>query len=100
MTGPIASLVRRILPVVLLLCLIIWAQAAASSPEHQRHHLAGQGCLLCLAGPLPFVKSGPPVLVAPVFALNWIELPAKPEPSHGRFLSTRPSRGPPSQFLA
>lgn len=96
MIGPTASLAKRVLPVVLLLCLMLWTQAAVASPEHQRHHFAGQGCLLCIAGPLTFVKSGPPAFVAPAVAIRWIEPQAKHEPAQNLFLSTRSSRGPPA----
>jgi hypothetical protein len=89
------SLLKRLVP-VLLLCLLIWAQSAALSPEHQRHHPAGQGCLLCIAGPLAFVRSGPPALIAPVVATNWIEPAARPEPSQSLFVSTLCPRGPPA----
>ena len=96
MTGSTASSGKRVLPVLVLLCLMLWAQVAAFSPEHQRHHLADQGCLLCLAGPLPFVSSGPPALVVPAAAIHWIEPQGKTEPAQNIFLSTRFSRGPPA----
>ena len=97
MNGPTAAaLARRALP-VLLLCLMFWAQAAALSPEHQRHHfLADHGCALCLASPLQFVRSEPPALVAPVVAIDWIAPPARPEPTQNLFLSTPSSRAPPA----
>jgi hypothetical protein len=97
MTGPTAaSLARRALP-VLLLCLVFWAQdAASSSPEHLRHHFADPGCVLCLAGPLQFVRSEPPALVAPVDAIDWIAAPARPEPTPSLLLSTSSSRAPPA----
>jgi hypothetical protein len=95
MTGPTASLGRRVLP-VLLLCLTIWVQAAASSPEHQRHHFADPGCVLCVAGPLAFVRSEPPALVAPVVAVGWIAPPARPEPTQHVLFSIRSSRAPPA----
>jgi len=100
MTSPAASFGRRILPVLLLLCLMTWVQAAASSPDHERHHLAGQGCLLCLAGPLPFVKIAPTAVTAPIVAIHWIEPSAKPEPAQSLFVSTRSSRAPPAEFPA
>lgn len=85
---------------LLLLCLMTWMQAAASSPDHQMHHVAGQSCLLCLAGPLPFVRIVSPALVAPVVVLRWIEPLAKPEPAQSLFVSTRSSRAPPALFPA
>ncbi len=97
MNGPIAaSLGRRVLP-ILLLSLMLWVQgAAAASPEHQRHHFADQGCVLCLAGPLTFVRSEAPALVAPVAVAVWIAAPARPEPTQSLLLSTRSSRAPPA----
>jgi hypothetical protein len=97
MNGPTAaSLARRALP-VLLLCLMFWVQgAAASSPEHQRHHFADPGCVLCLVGPLAFVRSESPALVAPVAVIDWIAPPARPEPTQSLLLSTRSSRAPPA----
>lgn len=100
MTSPAASFGRRVLPVLLLLCLMTWMQAAASSPDHERHHLAGQGCLLCLAGPLPFVRIAPAPIVAPIVAIHWMEPSAKPEPAQSLFVSTRSSRAPPAEFPA
>lgn len=97
MKGPTAaSLARRALP-VLLLCLMFWVQgAAASSPEHQRHHFAHPGCVLCIAGPLQFVRSEPPALVAPMAVIDWIAPPARPEPTQSLLFSTRSSRAPPA----
>ena len=97
MNGPTAaSFARRALP-VLLLCLMVWVQAAAaSSPEHQRHHFADPGCGRCLAGPLQFVSSEPPTVVAPVVAIDWIAPPARPEPTQSLLLSTRSPRAPPA----
>ena len=97
MNGPTAaSLARRVLP-VLLLCLMFWVQAAAaSSPEHQRHHFADPGCVLCIAGPLQFVRSEPPALIAPVAVIDWIAPPARPEPTQSLLFSTRSSRAPPA----
>jgi hypothetical protein len=100
MTSPAASFGRRILPVLLLLCLMTWMQAAASSPDHQMHHVAGQGCLLCLAGPLPFVRIAPAPIVAPIVAIHWMEPSARPEPAQSLFVSTRSSRAPPALFPA
>lgn len=85
---------------LLLLCLMTWMQAAASSPDHQLHHVAGQGCLLCLAGPLPFVRIEPAALAAPVVAIRWIEPLVKSEPAQSLFVSTRSSRAPPAWFPA
>jgi hypothetical protein len=100
MTSPTASFYRRVLPVVLLLCLMTWVQAVASSPDHQMHHMAGQGCLLCLAGPLPFVRITPTAIVAPVVAIHWLEFSARPEPAQSLFASPSSSRAPPAEFPA
>ena len=100
MTNAAETFGRRILPILLLLCLMGWVQAAASSPDHERHHLAGQGCLLCQAGPLPFVKIAPAAVAAPMVAIHWIEPSARPEPAQSLFLLTRSSRAPPAEFSA
>ena len=80
----------------LLLCLLVWVQASAYLPQHQRHHFSGQGCVLCLAGPLAFVQSETALFSAPAHVVCWVAPLPGPAWAQSLLLSTTSSRAPPA----
>ncbi|HUK17863.1 MAG TPA: hypothetical protein VLW65_15675 [Bryobacteraceae bacterium] len=87
---------RRALLVLSILCLMVWAQSAALSLEHSEHHSSEHCCLLCHAGPLPFLQTTPSGSVAPVVPLAWFAPPAEIQDTHDVLMATSSSRAPPA----
>jgi hypothetical protein len=84
----------RKLAILFLLGLIVAAQASAFTVE-QRAHPSDHCCVLCHAGPLPFLNSSMVVALAPVLAPAWLGHPADFEPVHRVPVAPLASRAPP-----
>lgn len=87
---------RRALFILAILCLMVWAQSAALILEHSEHHSSEHCCLLCHAGPLPFLQTTLSVAVAPVVPLAWFAPPAEIQDTHDVLIATSSSRAPPA----
>jgi len=84
----------RILVVMLLLCLTVWAQTSALTSEHD-HHDSGHCCLLCHAGPLAYLSPGVTSAVTPVFRLTWLAAPPDFGPAYEVLVASGSCRAPP-----
>ena len=86
---------RRLVVVLLLLCVTVLAQSSALSAERESHHSPDHCCLLCHVGPLPFVQTRVSAALEPVFQVVWLALPARFETTSDLRLVPFPSRAPP-----
>ena len=88
---------RRALFVLLLVCLTLVGQSFALASQDETHHAPDHCCLLCHAGPLPFLQTTVAGTVTPVVLVAWLA----PSPDFGQFhqvpLAASSSRGPPAQ---
>jgi hypothetical protein len=87
---------RRLLVVLILLCVTILAQSSALSAQSQPHHSPDHCCLLCHVGPLPFLQTSVSALLAPVFQVVWLAPPAYFETTSDVRLVPSSSRAPPA----
>jgi hypothetical protein len=87
---------RRLLVVLLLLCVTMLAQSAALSAQSESHHSPDHCCLLCHVGPLPFLQTSVTSALAPVFQVVWLAPPAHVETTSDVRLVPSSSRAPPS----
>jgi hypothetical protein len=87
---------RRLLAVLLLLCVTILAQSSALSAQSEPHHSPDHCCLLCHVGPLPFLQTSVSAALAPVFQVVWLAPAAGFEAASDVRLVTSPSRAPPT----
>src|ERR1019366_2244208 len=62
---------RRGSLVLLLLCVIVFAQVAALSSQFEQHGACHHCCLLCHVGPLALLTPSVPVALAPVAPAGW-----------------------------
>jgi hypothetical protein len=86
---------RRLLFVLLLLAVTLFAQSAALISEHRQHHSTEHCCLLCHVG-LPFLQATAPATVAPLTSVQWLGATVRVESFCDVFLATSSSRGPPA----
>ena len=84
--------------VLATLCLAVWAQSSALALEHQAHHASQHCCLLCHAGPLPFLKTTVGLAAAPALRMAWFALTVEFDGDHDVLIFTRLSRAPPAVF--
>jgi hypothetical protein len=87
---------RRLLVVLILLCVTILAQSSALSAQSEAHHSPDHCCLLCHVGPVPFLQTSVSALLAPVFQVVWLAPPAHFETTSDVRLVPSPSRAPPA----
>jgi len=87
---------RRLLGVLLLLCVTMLAQSSALSAQSESHHSPDHCCLLCHVGPLPFLQINVTAVLAPVFQVIWLAPPAHFETTSDVRLVPSPSRAPPA----
>ena len=87
---------RRLLVVLLLLCLTMVAQSSALSAQSESHHSPDHCCLLCHVGPLPFLQASVTALLSPVFQVVWLAPPAYSETTSDVRVVPSPSRAPPA----
>jgi hypothetical protein len=87
---------RRLLLVLLLLCVTVSVQSAALSAESKSHQPTDHCCLLCHVGPLPFLQTSFSAVLAPVFQVVWLAPPARLQTASDVRLVPSPSRAPPA----
>ena len=87
---------RRLLVVLLLLCVTLVAQSSALSAQSESHHSPDHCCLLCHVGPLPFLQTSVSATLTPHFQMVWLAPQADAEAPSDRQLLPRPSRAPPA----
>jgi hypothetical protein len=87
---------RRKLFVLAILCLVVWAQSSALVLQHSEHHSPEHCCLLCHAGPLPFLQTTISVSVAPIVPLAWFASPIELQNTHDVLIASTSSRAPPA----
>ncbi|SPE33128.1 conserved exported hypothetical protein [Candidatus Sulfopaludibacter sp. SbA6] len=87
---------RRLLVVLLLLCVVVSVQSAALSAESKSHQPTDHCCLLCHVGPLPFLQTSVSAALAPVFQVVWLAPPAHSEPTLDAPPVPGSSRAPPA----
>jgi hypothetical protein len=87
---------RRLLIVLLLLCVTVLAQSSALSGQTESHHSPDHCCLLCHVGPLPFLQTSVSAVLAPALQIVWMAPPARLETVSDVLVIPAPSRAPPS----
>jgi hypothetical protein len=87
---------RRLLFVLLLLCVTMLAQSAALSGQSESHHSPDHCCLLCHVGPLPFLQTSATAALAPDFQVVWLAPPAHFDTTSDVRVVPSPSRAPPA----
>jgi len=92
----IPSCDRRLLVVLLLLCLTVSAQSAALAEQSKLHQSTDHCCLLCHVGPLPFLQTSVSAALAPVLQMVWLAPAAHCETTSDVRLVPSPSRAPPT----
>jgi hypothetical protein len=85
---------RRLLLVLLLLCVTALAQSSALA-NNESHRAPNHCCLLCHVGPLPFLQTSVSTAWTPVFQVVWLASPATLETISDFQLVPCPSRAPP-----
>jgi len=68
---------RRLVIVLLLLCVTVLAQSWALSAQSESHHSREHCCLLCHVGPSALLQSSVSAASAPVFQVVWLASPAR-----------------------
>jgi hypothetical protein len=86
---------RKLVVVLLLLCVTMLAQSSALSTQDQPHRSPDHCCLLCHVGPLPFLQTSITAMLAPVFQVVWLAPPPHFETTSDVRLVPSPSRAPP-----
>ena len=91
---------RRIIPLLLLLSILVFAQSASLASEHLHQHSSQHCCGLCHSGPLPFVQPAIASSLAPSLAVAWLEGFFGSDAPHEVILTAGSSRAPPVQSLS
>lgn len=81
---------------LLLLCAVTAGQTAALTAPHEQHQAQDHGCLVCLAGSLPFLQASIGVPEVPVLRIAWLESTPDFEAKHDARPTARSSRAPPA----
>jgi len=81
--------------ILVLVCLTLLGQNLAIAGQQESHHGSDHCCLLCHAGPLPFLQTVIAGRQAPVFAVAWLAPLPDFSPAVQPLLLTISSRGPP-----
>ena len=79
-----------------ILCLVVWAQSSAVALQHSEHHSSEHCCLLCHAGPLPFLQTGVAVSLVPSLPVAWFATASDFQDTHDVLIATGCSRAPPA----
>jgi len=87
---------RRGTLVLLLLCVIVFAQVAALASEFEQHGPADHCCLLCHLGPLALLPPSIPVALAPAAPAGWRAASPVAELAREMPLAASSSRAPPA----
>ena len=91
-----ADLGRRGFLVLLLLCVIVFAQAAALSNQFEQHGASDHCCLLCHVGPLALLPPSIPVVLAPAAPAGWRAASPAADIAREMPLAASSSRAPPA----
>ncbi len=91
----IAHLRTRCALVLILLCAVAVVQSAALTSEHEQHRATDHGCLVCVAGSLPFLEPSTGAPLAPVLRIQWLESAPDFETANDARITERSSRAPP-----
>ena len=86
---------RRLLLVLLLLCVTVLAQSSTLATQSVEHHSTDHCCLLCHVGVLPFLQTSVSAVFAPLFHVVWMAPPAHVETPSDIRLVPSASRAPP-----
>lgn len=87
---------RRGTLVLLLLCVIVFAQVAALASEFEQHGPDDHCCLLCHVGPLALLPPSVPVVLAPAAPAGWRAASPAAELGREMPLAASSSRAPPA----
>lgn len=86
--------------ILLFLCALIGAQAGSLATEHLHLFCDQHCCVLCHAGPLPFLKTEAAASLSPNLAVTWIAHAVESEDPADILLAAGSSRAPPSEISA
>src|ERR1035437_4149711 len=87
---------RRGTLVLLLLCIVVFAQAAALASQYEQHGACHHCCLLCHVGPLALLPPSVPAVLAPVAPAGWRPAGPVSELAREMPLAASSSRAPPA----
>ena len=87
---------RRGSLVLLLLCVIVFAQVAALSSQFEQHGARHHCCLLCHVGPLALLPPSIPAVLAPAAPAGWRAANPVSGPVREMPLAASSSRAPPA----
>ena len=87
---------RRGTLVLLLLCVIVFAQVAALSSQFEQHGPSDHCCLLCHVGPLALLPPSVPAVLAPVAPAGWRAASSVSGIAREMPLAASSSRAPPA----
>jgi uncharacterized protein involved in response to NO len=87
---------RSTILLLVLLCLTVFAQSAALTAQHEEHTQSSHCCLLCHAGPLPFLSSIAEARIAPAFQVVWMAPQADTASPHAARFRSKSPRAPPA----
>ena len=87
---------KRGVLVLLLLCVIVFAQAAALCSQFEQHGACHHCCLLCHVGPLALLPPSIPVVLAPAAPAGWRAASPVSDIAREMPLAASSSRAPPA----
>jgi hypothetical protein len=87
---------RRGAIILLLLCVIVFAQVAALASQFDQHGPSDHCCLLCHVGPLALLPPSVPAVLAPAAPAGWRAASPISELAREMPLAASPSRAPPA----
>jgi hypothetical protein len=96
LVAPKAGLGRRGILVLLLLCVIVFAQVAALASQFEQHGACDHCCLLCHVGPLALLPPSAPVVLAPAAPAGWRAASFVSDIARELPLAASSSRAPPA----
>jgi hypothetical protein len=87
---------RRGTLVLLLLCVMVFAQVAALASQFDQHGPSDHCCLLCHVGPMALLPPSVPVVLAPAAPAGWRAASLVSELAREMPLAAISSRAPPA----
>src|SRR5271157_3149842 len=91
-----AGFERRGALVLLLLCVMVFAQVAALASQFDQHGPSDHCCLLCHVGPLALLPPSVPAVLAPAAPAVWRAASPVSELAREIHLAASSSRAPPA----
>ena len=82
--------------VLLLLCVMVFAQAAALCSQFEQHGACDHCCLLCHVGPLALLPPSVPVVLVPAAPAGWRAASPVSDIAREMPLAASSSRAPPA----